>query len=26
LRDVDGCRTEWVDMMEKLLIWETLKA
>ena len=26
LRNVDGCRTEWVDMMEKLLIWETLKA
>jgi hypothetical protein len=26
VRDVDSCRTEWVDMMEKLLIWETLKA
>jgi hypothetical protein len=26
LYDVDGRRTKWVDMMEKLLIWETLKA
>ena len=26
LRDVDGCRTKFVDMMEKEYIWQTLKA
>ena len=26
LRDVDGCRTKFVDMMEKEYIWKELKA